>query len=62
RQKAEPQKEEKPAKAKPVVQLEEEEFLSEEDLQAAEDEFLNGQLRRKLLTILCQKMILLQVC
>ena len=27
---------------KPVVELEEEEFLSEEDLQAAEDEFMNG--------------------
>ena len=29
-------------KKKPVVELEEEEFLSEEDLQAAEDEFMNG--------------------
>ncbi len=27
---------------KPIVELEEEEFLSEEDLQAAEDEFMNG--------------------
>lgn len=30
------------SKKKPVVELEEEEFLSEEDLQAAEDEFMNG--------------------
>ena len=31
-----------PEQKKPVVELEEEEFLSEEDLQAAEDEFMNG--------------------
>ena len=31
-----------PKKKHPVVELEEEEFLSEEDLQAAEDEFMNG--------------------
>ena len=31
-----------PEHKKPVVELEEEEFLSEEDLQAAEDEFMNG--------------------
>lgn len=34
-------------KKKPVVQLEEEEFLSEEDLQAAEDEFMNGPAGRR---------------
>ena len=34
-------------KNKPVVQLEEEEFLSEEDLQAAEDEFMNGPAGRR---------------
>lgn len=32
---------------KPAVELEEEEFLSEEDLQAAEDEFMNGPAGRK---------------
>lgn len=39
--------EEEPEEKKPVVELEEEEFLSEEDLQAAEDEFLNGPAGRK---------------
>ena len=34
-------------KKKHVVQLEEEEFLSEEDLQAAEDEFMNGPAGRR---------------
>ena len=34
-------------KKRPVVQLEEEEFLSEEDLQAAEDEFMNGPAGRR---------------
>ena len=34
-------------KKKPVVQLEEEDFLSEEDLQAAEDEFMNGPAGRR---------------
>ena len=34
-------------KKKPVVQLEEEEFLSEEELQAAEDEFMNGPAGRR---------------
>ena len=34
-------------KKKPVVQLEEEEFLSEEDLQAVEDEFMNGPAGRR---------------
>ena len=34
-------------KKKPVVQREEEEFLSEEDLQAAEDEFMNGPAGRR---------------
>ena len=34
-------------KKKTVVQLEEEEFLSEEDLQAAEDEFMNGPAGRR---------------
>ena len=34
-------------KKKPVVQLEEEEFLSEEDLQAAGDEFMNGPAGRR---------------
>ena len=34
-------------KKKPVVQLEEEEILSEEDLQAAEDEFMNGPAGRR---------------
>ena len=34
-------------KKKPVVQLKEEEFLSEEDLQAAEDEFMNGPAGRR---------------
>ena len=38
----------KPEKTeKPVVELEEEEFLSEEDLQAAEDEFMNGPAGQK---------------
>ncbi|MGO5543887.1 tetratricopeptide repeat protein [Blautia sp. HCP3S3_H10_1] len=36
-----------PEVKKPVVELEEEEFLSEEDLQAAEDEFMNGPAGRK---------------
>lgn len=35
------------AKKRPVVELEEEEFLSEEDLQAAEDEFMNGPVEKR---------------
>ena len=38
------------SKKKPVVELEEEEFLSEEDLQAAEDEFMNGPAGRNVNT------------
>lgn len=38
---------EEPETKSPVVELEEEEFLSEEDLQAAEDEFMNGPAGRK---------------